>query len=73
MTKTMAAIYENGVLKLPGTLPLPDKTPVTVTIESEMAVTEDGERTIWLKASEAALTTTWDNSADDVFNDLLPR
>lgn len=73
MTKTVAAIYEYGVLKLSGPLPLPDNTPVTVTIESEMAVTEDVERTIWLKASEAALTKTWDNSADDVFNDLLPR
>jgi predicted DNA-binding antitoxin AbrB/MazE fold protein len=73
MTKTVAAIYENGMLKLPEPLPLPDKTPVTVTIESELAVAEDTERAVWLKASESALTKTWDNSADDVFNELLPR
>ena len=73
MTKTVAVIYENGVLKLPGPLPLPDKTPVTVTIESELAVAEDAERTLWLKASEDALTKTWANEGDDVFNGLLPR
>ncbi len=71
MTKTFAAIYENGVLKLPGPLPLPDKTPVTVTIESELRVEEDAERSFWLKASEQTLTKAWDNSSDDVFNELL--
>ena len=73
MTKTVAAIYENGVLKLPGLLPLPDNTPVTVTIESELSVAEDAERALWLKASENALTKTWANPGDDVFNELLPR
>jgi predicted DNA-binding antitoxin AbrB/MazE fold protein len=73
MTKTVAAIYENGVLRLPAPLPLPDKTPVTVTIDSELAVAEDAERSLWLKASEDALTKTWSNDGDDVFNELLPR
>jgi predicted DNA-binding antitoxin AbrB/MazE fold protein len=72
MTKTVGAIYENGMLKLPEPLPLPEKTRVMVTIETEFAVAEDAERSIWLKASEQALTKTWDNSADDVFNELLP-
>jgi predicted DNA-binding antitoxin AbrB/MazE fold protein len=73
MTKTVGAIYEDGVLKLPAPLPLPDKTPVRVTIETEFAVAEDAERALWLKASEQALTKTWDNSGDDVFNELLKR
>jgi predicted DNA-binding antitoxin AbrB/MazE fold protein len=73
MTRTVAAIYENGMLKLPGPLPLPDKTPVTVTIESNPAVGEDAERALWLKVSEDALTKTWANPGDDVFNELLPR
>ena len=73
MTKTVAAIYENGVLKLPAPLPLPENTPVTVTIESELAVAEDAERALWLKASEQTLAKAWDNSADDVFNALLKR
>ena len=73
MTQTVAAIYENGVLKLSAPLPLADKSHVTVTIESELMVAEDVERELWMKASEASLTKTWDNSADDVFNELLPR
>jgi predicted DNA-binding antitoxin AbrB/MazE fold protein len=73
MTTTVAAIYEKGVLKLPAPLPLPDKSPVTVTIQTELAVGEDAERGLWLAASQAALTRTWDNPGDDVFNELLPR
>ena len=73
MTQTLAAIYENGMLKLSAPLPLPDKSHVTVTVESELMVAEDAEREHWLNASKEALTKTWDNSADDVFNELLPR
>jgi predicted DNA-binding antitoxin AbrB/MazE fold protein len=73
MTTTVEAIYEDGVLKLPGRLPLPEKAHVKVTIESGMAVSEDGEQSAWLKLSEEALTTTWGNPGDDVFNELLKR
>jgi predicted DNA-binding antitoxin AbrB/MazE fold protein len=67
MTTTVDAIYENGKLVLPKPLSLPDKTHVRVTIES------DTEREAWLKLSEEALTKTWDNDADDVFNELLTK
>ena len=73
MTTTVEAIYEDGVLKLPGKLPLPEKAHVKVTIESATAGSEDMERSAWLKLSEEALTATWDNSDDDVFNELLQR
>jgi predicted DNA-binding antitoxin AbrB/MazE fold protein len=73
MTQTLAAIYENGVLRLSAPLPLPDKSHVTVTVESELMVAEDAERDLWLKASEESLAKTWGNTADDVFNELLPR
>jgi predicted DNA-binding antitoxin AbrB/MazE fold protein len=73
MTTTVEAIYEDGVLKLPGRLPLPEKTHVKVTIESDTAGSEDVERSAWLKLSEEALTTTWNNPDDDVFNELLKR
>ena len=73
MTTTVEAIYEDGVLKLPGRLPLPVKTHVKVTIESDTAGSEDVERSAWLKLSEEALTTTWNNPDDDVFNELLKR
>ena len=73
MTTTVEAIYEDGVLKLPRRLPLPEKAHVKVTIDSGPARCEDAERSAWLKLSEEALTATWDNPEDDVFNELLQR
>jgi predicted DNA-binding antitoxin AbrB/MazE fold protein len=72
VTKTIEAIYEAGVLKLPTPLPLPEKTRVLVTVESS-APGEDEERAAWLRQSEERLTRAWDNTADDVFNELRPR
>lgn len=68
MTKTVEAIYENGVLRLPEPLPLPEKSHVTVTIES----TDDPERDAWLKVCEDKLAQAWGDS-DDVFNELLKK
>jgi predicted DNA-binding antitoxin AbrB/MazE fold protein len=73
MTTTVEAIYEDGVLKLRRRLPLPEKAHVKVTIESGTAGSEDLERSAWLKLGEEALTTTWDNPDDDIFNELLKR
>jgi predicted DNA-binding antitoxin AbrB/MazE fold protein len=73
MNTTVEAIYEDGVLKLPRRLPLPEKAHVKVTIDSGPAQSEDVERSAWLKLSEDALTATWDNADDDVFNELLQR
>ena len=67
MTTTVDAIYEGGKLLLPKPLSLPDKSRVRVTIES------DTEREAWMKLSEEALMKTWDNDADDVFNELLKK
>ena len=67
MTTTVDAIYENGKLLLPAPLSLPEKCHVRVTIES------DPDREAWLKHSEDSLTKVWDNSADDIFNDLLKK
>lgn len=72
MTMTLEAIYEEGVLKLPTRLALPEKTRVTVTIQSPIAG-EDAERGAWLKLSEDSLVSTWDNPEDDVFNELLQK
>src|SRR6266404_1972995 len=65
VTTTVEALYEDGKLILRQRLPLPEKAQVLVTVES------DTERAVWLRVSEQALTETWDNRADDVFNDLL--
>ena len=73
MTKTVEVIYENEVLKFSERLALPEKTRVMVTVETEFSGDENTDRTLLLQASERALSQTWDNSADDVFNDLLSR
>ena len=67
MTTTVEALYEDGKLILRQPLPLPDKAQVLVTVES------DAERAAWMRVSEQALTETWDNHPDDVFNDLLKK
>jgi hypothetical protein len=67
MTTTVEGIYEGGKIVLPGPLSLPEKSHVRVTIES------DPDREAWLKLSEESLTKTWDNDADDVFNELLKK
>ena len=68
MSTTVDAIYEHGKIVLPRPLPLPEKARVRVTIESA-----DTERDAWLQHSVNSLLATWDNPADDVFNDLLTK
>ena len=58
MTTTVEAIYENGVLKLPQKLPLPEQAHVTVTIRSENPDATDEERAAWLALSEKSLMKT---------------
>jgi predicted DNA-binding antitoxin AbrB/MazE fold protein len=70
MTTTVEAIYEDGVLRLPVRLPLPEKARVKVTIQGPTA-DEEPERSAWLKLSQESLAKTWDNPEDDVFNELL--
>lgn len=42
-------------------------------LRSAPTADQDFERGAWLKLSEAALTKTWDNPDDDVFNELLEK
>ena len=69
MTTTVGAIYENGVLRLAFPLPLPERSPVTVTIQTQAS---DPEREAWLRTNREKLATAWDD-ADDVFNELLEK
>jgi len=73
MIATIDAIYEKGVLKLRKRLPLPDKTPVKVTIRGPSVGSENPDRAAWLKLSEDNLRKTWENPDDDVFNELLKK
>ncbi len=72
MTATLEAIYEQGVLRLTTPLPLREHAHVLVTVQTDEPTT-DAERTEWAAASQAALLRTWDNPADDVFNELLQK
>jgi predicted DNA-binding antitoxin AbrB/MazE fold protein len=67
MTLSIEAIYENGVLRPLSPLALPEHARVRLSVDGPA----DDERGEWLAQSERALTKVWDNSADDVFNDLL--
>ncbi len=71
MQTAVDAIYEHGHLRLLQPLPLPENTQVRVAIE--MPVGGDIERQAWLEQSERRLRAVWENSADDVYNELLTR
>ena len=58
MTTTVEAIYENGKLTLTQALPLPERTPVTVTIKTGEPAS-DAERAAWLKLSETGLARAY--------------
>jgi len=67
MKTIVDAIYESGKLVLQQPLPLPEHAHVRVTVESDL------ERASWLRLSEDALMKTWDNDADDIFNELIEK
>jgi hypothetical protein len=68
MTTRVSAVYEGKVLKLRQPLPLPLHSEVVVTVETDLPA--DPDRRDWQAASDKALFKTWDNPADDVFNQL---
>lgn len=73
MSTTVEAIYVAGKLVLQQPLPLKDQAHVRITIQVDDAAMSDGERAAWLKISEQSLMKAWDNSDDDVFNELLEK
>ncbi len=73
MITCVEAVYEKGMIKLPRALPLPDNTPVRVTIQTEPLAGCKAKREAWLQQSEARLRETWDNADDEVFSALLTR
>jgi len=70
MHTAVDAIYENGLLRPLQPLPLAEHARVRVSVEM---VESDPERAEWLAQSERSLRATWENDADDVFNELLTR
>jgi predicted DNA-binding antitoxin AbrB/MazE fold protein len=70
MTTAVEAIYEDGKLRLLQPLSLPEHTHVRLSVET---LPDDPERAAWLAQSERRLREIWENSADDIFNELLTR
>jgi predicted DNA-binding antitoxin AbrB/MazE fold protein len=67
MTKTLEAIYENGMLRPLSPLALPEHARVRLVVDDQI----DDARAEWLEQSERSLAAAWNNPGDDVFNDLL--
>jgi hypothetical protein len=59
----------------PGSAGASRRTPPVRAIQTDRDLQEhpEPERGAWLKLSEDALTQTWDNSDDGVFNELLAK
>jgi len=70
MTTAVEAIYENGLLRPLQPLALPEHARVRISME---ILENDADRAAWLAQSERRLRETWENNADDVFNQLLAR
>ena len=71
MSTIVDAVYEQGWLKPLKPLQLPEHARVQLTLTA--GVVEDVERQEWLAHSERTLMKVWDNTADDVFNELLQK
>jgi hypothetical protein len=72
MITTTEAIYEQGSLRLPARLPIPERSHVSVTISTLPSGPQDAERAAWLDASAEKLAAAWSDE-DDVFNALLAK
>lgn len=69
MTTRVEARYRDGKLLLSKPLAIAEDTVVRLTIETDDV--PDTARSAWLRVSEESLLSVWNNSADDVFNELL--
>lgn len=69
MTTKVEARYQDGKLLLPKPLPIAENSVVRLIIETDDD--PDTARSAWLRVSEESMLSVWDNSADDVFNELL--
>ncbi len=69
MTTKVEARYQDSKLLLLKPLPIAENTVVRLIIETDDD--PDTTRSAWLRVSEESLLSVWDNSADDVFSELL--
>ena len=67
MTIKLEAIYENGLLRPLSPLPLAEHTRVRLVVDA----LSDDACAEWLEQSQRTLAKVWDNSEDDIFNELI--
>jgi hypothetical protein len=67
MFNTVKAVIRQGHIELLNHIEIPEGTEVLVTILSS----EDGD--FWTGASQSSLDSIWNNSEDDVYEQLLTR
>ncbi len=70
MTIAVQAVYEEGKLRLLEPLELAEHTVVRISLETWQ---DDMERRAWLDQGQRSLMRVWDNTADDIYTDLLTR
>ena len=70
MTIAVQAVYEEGKLRLLEPLELAEHTVVQISLETGQ---DDMERRAWLDQGQRSLLRVWDNTADDIYNDLLTQ
>lgn len=71
VTTTVEAIYERGKILLPEPLSLPEKSPVRVTIESDVAAEiHEGITRDFARVAEPSFQKIWDNPLDADYDKL---
>jgi hypothetical protein len=65
--ETIRGIIHAGKVEFVEPVEIPEGTEVLVTLP------DDGDKQFWLKASERSLDVIWDNSEDDVYEQLLQK
>lgn len=67
MLNTHQAIVHNGQVQFLEQVDLPEGAKILVT------VLQDDQTDFWLAASQSSLKKIWDNSGDDIYEQLLER
>jgi len=66
MQNAARAIVQEGQIRLVDEMDLPEGAQLIVT-----RVSDDDDRAFWLGATQSSLDKIWNNSADDVYEELL--
>lgn len=66
MLNTVKAVVREGKIELLEQINLPEGTEVLVTILSD-------EEQFWMEASQPSLSVIWNNTEDDIYEQLLKR